>query len=158
MWRLRAGYLPLLALVAVMAGVPTVARGGSPKQAIAVVMDEYSFEPATLTVSAGVPVELTLENRGKLPHEFMAYPATGIRMKAGRPDHEWVEENSLLRSVEARIESEGIAASGHVFEVLVNPGARATLRFVPEKAGTFEFACLIAGHYERGQKGRLVVR
>ena len=42
--------------------------------------------------------------------------------------------------------------------VRLKPGARTELIWRFTKAGTFEFACLITGHYEAGMKGVIVVR
>jgi uncharacterized cupredoxin-like copper-binding protein len=40
----------------------------------------------------------------------------------------------------------------------VGPGQTAELLWRFTKAGTFEFACLIPGHYETGMKGVVVVK
>lgn len=39
-----------------------------------------------------------------------------------------------------------------------DPGQTIEVTFTPFRAGTFEFACLIAGHSESGMVGTLVVK
>lgn len=43
------------------------------------------------------------------------------------------------------------------FHVHAQPGETAVGGFVPEKTGTFEFGCLIPGHYEAGMVGDIEV-
>ena len=151
---------PTVAFVmAVLIGMLSGSARAAQRQGITVVMDEYSFSPSTLTLSAGSRVEITLVNQGRLPHEFMVYPADPRMPMERTAMHEWVEENSMFKGVEVTVEVDGnTVAAGDLVEVVVRPGARVSLRFVPARAGTFEFACLIPGHYEQGQKGRLVVK
>ncbi|MDR7404112.1 MAG: cupredoxin domain-containing protein, partial [Armatimonadota bacterium] len=62
---------------------------GAPKaQKVTVVLNEMSFTPSRVTVTAGTPVELVLVNRGKQKHEFMVYslPRAGL---AGEELEEW---------------------------------------------------------------------
>ena len=67
MLRTRTAVVAVAVLVLLVAGS---AQAGQ-RQAITVVMDEYSFNPSTLNLSAGNRVEITLVNQGRLPHEFM---------------------------------------------------------------------------------------
>ena len=39
----------------------------------------------------------------------------------------------------------------------VKPGAKGTMTWKFTHAGTFEFGCMVAGHYEAGMKGSIVV-
>ena len=41
--------------------------------------DNFSFEPAVITVRAGQPVELTLRNDGQLPHDVTLTEASPSR-------------------------------------------------------------------------------
>lgn len=40
----------------------------------------------------------------------------------------------------------------------IAPGTTAEMTFSVEKAGTYEYACRVDGHYEKGMKGQLIVR
>jgi uncharacterized cupredoxin-like copper-binding protein len=98
------------------------------------------FEPNRLEVKRGEQVRFVLDNAGIYPHEFML---------------DTVEKNAK-----------------HAIEMKKNPdmehddpnGTRVPLAQTKElvwrftKAGTFEFACLIPGHYEAGMKGTVVVK
>lgn len=151
----RTAVLAVAIFVMLMAGSAESAQ----RQGVTVVMDEYSFNPSTLTLSVGSRVEITLTNQGRLPHEFMVYPADPNMPAEREAMHEWAEANSMFKGMEITVEVEGNTfKAGELTEVMVKPGSRVTLRFVPTRAGTFEFACRIPGHYEQGQKGRLIVR
>jgi plastocyanin len=69
--------VPLTALLLLVAGGcggddskpgrSVTAKGGS---TLAVVADEYSFDPQTITVTGGGRLEVSLENRGALAHNL----------------------------------------------------------------------------------------
>lgn len=127
-------------------------------QAVTITMRDFSYTPSRITVQAGVPVEFTFFNKGKLPHEFMIYnmpKSMGMMM-----GHEWAEQTNYFRGMMnvtatgGRVTREG----GNFFELRVAAGQTASLRFTPLRKGTFEFGCMIKGHYEAGQHGTLVVK
>ncbi len=129
-------------------------------QKIAIAMREYTYTPSKVTIEAGVPVEITLVNKGKVTHEFMLYamPKPGMM---GKALHAWAEDHSYFMGMPVAVEGRGIEVErkGNVLiEVQLGLGKSATVKFTPKMRGTFEFACLISGHYEAGQKGVLVVK
>ena len=133
--------------------------GASP-QKITITMRDFGYTPSKITVQAGVPAEITLVNKGKVAHEFMVYgmPKMGSMM-GDEMGHEWVEKTNYFRNVEVRVEGGKVKrVGGHFFELHVASGKSATIAFTPVKKGTFEFGCMIEGHYEAGQKGVLVVK
>jgi nitrite reductase (NO-forming) len=71
---LLAGTLSLALLVttACTTGSAATQTGGSPaaQQLTVTVGNSMSFDPSTMTVHAGQPVELTLDNTGAMPHDF----------------------------------------------------------------------------------------
>ncbi len=146
----------VLSAALALAGAVT-APAGAAKQKVTIVMTEYKFTPSSITLRAGTPVELKLVNRGEQKHEFMVYPP---KPGADREELEkWGHGNSYFKDVELKVEGGGLEVVGtNIFEVEVEPGKSAELKFTPKRAGTFEMACLIEGHYEKGQKGTLVVR
>ena len=116
--------------------------GGAPAMALPVEAMEFAFTPATLEVTAGQPVALTLTNSGTLEHDFsiLEFPIEGAAGTDGGMDHdmgEMAEQPDLH------------AAAG--------AGQSATLEFTPSKPGTYEFYCTVAGHKEAGMVGTLVV-
>jgi uncharacterized cupredoxin-like copper-binding protein len=99
-----------------------------------------SYSPDKIQVRKGEQIKFVLKNTGYLPHEFLLDSFENnakhkIEM-AKNPEMEHDEPNGK------RLEPK------KADEVL--------WRFT--KAGTFEFACLIPGHYETGMKGVIVVK
>ena len=120
---------------------------GDPKQAgrvIEIVMREgpgtMTYTPDRIEVSRGEQVKFVLRNAGELRHELLIDSvANNARHKIEiekHPDMSHQEPNG--RHVEPR------------------QSAELVWRFTT--AGTFEFACLIPGHYETGMKGVVVVK
>lgn len=147
--------LTLLVLILVGAG------WGAAAQKVTIVMRDFSYSPAKITLRAGAPAEITLVNRGKVPHEFMIYdrPRSMGMMMGGEQGHEWVEKTNYFHMVTVTVAGGKVNRhQGDFMELMVAAGKSATLRFIPMKKGTFEFGCLIAGHYEAGQKGVLTVK
>jgi uncharacterized cupredoxin-like copper-binding protein len=99
-----------------------------------------SYSPDKIDVRKGEQIKFVLKNTGHLAHEFLLDSFENnakhkIEM-AKNPEMEHDEPNGK------RLEPK------KADEVL--------WRFT--KAGTFEFACLIPGHYETGMKGVIVVK
>ena len=121
--------LLLLVPVQVNAGSPLVAR---------VEMTEFTFRPAVVRLPARRQVKLVLANQGQIAHQFeTVYLYKTIA----------VVVNTALR----------VEANGVEF-VRLQPGATATLTFLPRVRGQFPFACTIEGHREAGMVGLLEVR
>lgn len=122
---------------------------GDPKKPVArtveIVMKETEdarmlFEPNRLEIKRGEQVKFVLKNHGKVDHEFMLDSVANnakhkIQMEKN-PDMEHDDPN-------------GRRLMPHGSDEIV-------WRFT--KAGTFEFACLIPGHYESGMHGTVVVK
>ena len=101
---------------------------------------DMKFEPAVITVRKGEQIRFVLENAGTESHEFMLATVAENRKHAELmkrfPDMEHDDPNGKRLAVWERGEL--------------------LWRFT--KAGEFEFACLIAGHYEAGMHGKIVVK
>lgn len=149
----------LVAVVSVVIAALAVAGAASP-QTVTIVMRDFSYTPAKVTLQAGVPAEITLVNKGKVAHEWMAYglPKMGMMM-GGESGHEWVEQTNYFHMVPVTaVGGKATHHDGYFMEMRVDPGKSATLKFTPVKKGAFEMGCMIAGHYEAGQHGTLVVK
>jgi uncharacterized cupredoxin-like copper-binding protein len=120
---------------------------GDPKKAgriVEIVMSEgpgtMSYSPDRIEVRKSEQIKFVLKNAGELRHEFLIDSVeNNAKHKAEMeksPDMEHEEPNG--RHVEPR----------QTAEIL--------WRFT--KAGAFEFACLIPGHYEAGMKGVILVK
>lgn len=133
---------------------------GAEVQKITLTIRDFKYSPAKVTLRAGVPAEITITNKGKVKHEFMlhARPQPGM---GGMAFHEWAENNSYFKGLDVVVEGSGIQVERkgkNLVEVQIGAGKTAVVKFTPTKKGTFEYACLITGHYEQGQRGTLVIQ
>ena len=101
--------------------------------------DAMRFTPNTLTVKEGETVRFVVNNKGRMLHE----------MVIGTPG-ELAKHAALMARFPNMQHDEAYMAH-------VGPGKTGEIVWHFNRAGTFEFACLIAGHYEAGMKGTLTV-
>ena len=152
-----------MALLAVGVLVMSLAGGaaGAAPQRITITMRDFGYTPSKVTLQSGVPVEFTIVNNGKLTHEFMLYgmPKDMSSMMGGEMGHEWVEKTNYFKRIQVTTGGgKERRKGGGLLELRVQPGKSATIAFTPVKKGTFEFSCMLADHYEAGQRGVLVVK
>lgn len=111
------------------------------KRTIAVQMlDAMRFLPARIDVRLDETVRFTARNTGKVMHEFV------IGTKAENEAHA-----ALMMKFPDMEHDEPWMAH-------VAPGKTGEIVWTFNRAGTFEFACLIAGHYQAGMAGTITVR
>jgi uncharacterized cupredoxin-like copper-binding protein len=120
---------------------------GDPKQpfrTIEVAMGEgvgvMTYNPDRIEVRKGEQIKFILKNVGYLPHEFLLDSF----------------ENNAKHKIEMEKNPEMEHDEPNGKRVEAKQSAEILWRFT--KAGTFEFACLIPGHYEAGMKGIVVVK
>ena len=101
--------------------------------------DAMRFSPASVSVRRNETVRFVLKNEGKLKHEMVLGTIKELKEHAALmlkfPEMEHADPN----------------------QASVAPGKTGELVWQFTKAGTFDFACLQAGHYEAGMKGQVVV-
>jgi uncharacterized cupredoxin-like copper-binding protein len=101
--------------------------------------DAMRFSPASVALKRNETIRFVLKNEGKLKHEMVLGTIQELKEHAALmlkfPEMEHADPNQA--SVDA----------GKTGELI--------LRFT--RAGTFDFACLQAGHYEAGMKGQVMV-
>jgi uncharacterized cupredoxin-like copper-binding protein len=102
--------------------------------------DDMRFRPERIEVALGETVRFAIRNRGKLMHEFVI----GTRAENAR-------HAALMRKFPDMEHDEPYMAH-------VPPGRTGQIVWTFNRAGSFEFACLIAGHYEAGMVGTITVR
>ncbi len=153
---IRIAAAAMLAMLMSLAG----AAWGAAPQKVTIVLRDFSYTPAKVTLVAGVPAELTLVNKGKLAHEWMLYDTPKqMGMMGGENGHEWVAKTNYFHMVPVTAAGGKVTRHGGDFmELKVAAGATATVTFTPTKKGTFEMGCMIEDHYEAGQHGVLVVK
>ena len=98
-----------------------------------------SFTPDRIEVKRGEQIKFIIKNEGELPHEFLldSFEENQKHAIAMQKNPEMEHDDPNGRRTEPK----------KVSEIL--------WRF--SKVGTFEFACLIPGHYEAGMKGVITV-
>lgn len=101
--------------------------------------DDMRFHPALIEVRQGETVRLRVKNSGKVLHELVI----GTRQ-------ELQEHAAMMKKFPDMEHDEPYMAH-------VDPGKRGELVWHFNRAGEFEFACLIPGHFEAGMVGRIRV-
>lgn len=98
---------------------------------VQVALSEFRFESSRASFEAGKPYRFVLENRGSVAHEWAVVPR-------GRRD-----ESDVLIEVE---------------EGELPPSAMVTQEFTFPRAGEYDFACFVPGHYEAGMVLPVTIR
>lgn len=101
--------------------------------------DDMRFEPSKLEFSVGDTVRFTVSNQGKLLHEFVLGTT------------ETNDEHAELMIKFPNMEHD----EPHMAHV--DPGEVGEIIWTFNKKGEFDFACLIAGHYQAGMVGNITV-
>jgi uncharacterized cupredoxin-like copper-binding protein len=129
---------------------PTVVReqkpwgiAGLPEQARRTItirmLDTMRFSPDRFTVREGETVKLRVTNAGKVLHELVI----------GTPE-ELAAHAAMMQKHPGMVHDEPYMAH-------VDPGQKGQLVWTFNRPGTFEFACLIPGHFEAGMTGVITV-
>lgn len=101
--------------------------------------DSMRFEPARIAVKLGETLRLRVRNAGAVMHEFVI----------GTPDENRRHAELMMKFPDMQHDEPWMAH--------VPPGRTGELVWHFNRPGTFEFACLIAGHYQAGMTGLLTV-
>jgi uncharacterized cupredoxin-like copper-binding protein len=110
------------------------------KRTITVTMgDDMRFTPDRIEVKQGQVVRFVVTNGGQLAHEFV------IGTKAELDEHAAL----MLKFPNMEHDEPNMAH--------VKPGGSGEVVWNFNRAGQFEFACLVAGHYQAGMVGKLNV-
>jgi plastocyanin len=114
-------------------GQATPGDGAQAQEITVVSSDTFAYDPDALTLTAGEPVIITLDNSGAaIEHDLRSddLPASDI-VAAGE-------------------------SSDEVF-VTAAGGETATLEFTPSEAGEYVFYCAVEGHRDAGMEGTITV-
>jgi uncharacterized cupredoxin-like copper-binding protein len=101
--------------------------------------DTMRFTPDNFSVKAGDTVRLIIKNQGKLMHELVI----------GTPQELEAHAAMMVKFPDMEHDEPYMAH--------VPPGGSGQLIWTFNRPGEFNFACLIAGHYQAGMTGRIVV-
>ena len=101
--------------------------------------DDMRFTPDKIEVKQGETVKLVMKNSGKILHELVI----GTQKE--------LETHAALMLKFPTMEHE------EPYMAHVAPGKTGTIIWTFNRAGDFDFACLIAGHFQAGMKGKIKV-
>lgn len=101
--------------------------------------DDMRFTPHQITVREGDTVRLRSQNKGKVLHEIV------MGTKAELEQHA-----EMMRKYPGMEHDEPSMAH-------VRPGKHGDIVWTFNRPGSFDFACLIAGHYQAGMTGTITV-
>ena len=118
-------------------------RQGDPKKVtrtIAIDMkDTMRFTPAVITVKQGETIRFVVKNSGKMMHEMV------LGTMAELKEHgEMMKKNPGMEHDEPYMRH-------------VSPGKKEAMIWQFTKAGEFNYACLVPGHFEAGMVGKIKV-
>lgn len=101
--------------------------------------DDMRFTPDHITVKQGETLRLRVQNKGQVLHEVvLGTPAA-------------LEEHAQLMLKFPTMEHD------EPYMAHVAPGTTDELLWQFNRAGNFDFACLIAGHFQAGMRGTITV-
>ncbi len=102
-------------------------------------LDSMRFAPDAITVRVGETLRIRVHNAGTMLHEFVI----------GTPADNAAHAELMLKHPGMEHDEPYMAH--------VAPGKTGEIVWQFNRAGEFEFACLIAGHYQAGMRGTLRV-
>jgi uncharacterized cupredoxin-like copper-binding protein len=112
----------------------------SAKRTIEIAMsDDMRFTPSNIEVKQGETVRFVVRNKGKVLHEMVI------------GDKKTLDEHAALMAKFPGMEHD------EPYMAHVAAGKEASLVWTFNRPGDFDFACLIAGHYQAGMVGKIKV-
>jgi uncharacterized cupredoxin-like copper-binding protein len=102
--------------------------------------DNMRFAPSQIQVKQGETVRLVAVNAGKVLHEIVIGTPQELKVHA-----EMMKKHPGMEHDEP-------------YMAHVDPGQKGVIVWTFNRAGSFEFACLIPGHFEAGMIGRITVK
>jgi len=101
--------------------------------------DTMRYSTSTINAKRGETIRFVMHNKGKIMHEIVI----------GTPAE--LKEHAALMKKFPTMEHDA------PYMLHVAPGKKGEIIWEFNRAGTFTFACLIAGHFEAGMAGTIVV-
>jgi len=126
---------------------------GEPREIMVLASDDFAFDPSEITLTAGEPVRLVLDNSdGALLHDLNieGMPATGVSTEGGA-DHMMDGPGTDMPDGGHM----GDDAGNEELHVSADAGDTAVLEFTPTEAGEYVFYCSVEGHRDAGMEGTI---
>jgi uncharacterized cupredoxin-like copper-binding protein len=101
--------------------------------------DDMRFKPDRIEVREGETVRFVIRNQGRLMHEFVI----GTKKE--------LDAHAAMMAKHPTMEHD------EPYMAHVSPGKQGEIVWTFNRPGEFEFACLVAGHYQAGMVGKLRV-
>jgi len=118
-------------------------KAGDPKNVTRTISftmsDKMRFTPSKITVKQGETIRFVARNEGKIMHEFVIGTMKELK--------EHAEQMKKFPGMEHE----------EPYMAHVAPGKTGEIVWQFTKAGEFDFACLIAGHFDAGMVGKITV-
>lgn len=119
-------------------------REGDPKKVSRTIKvdmsDAFRFTPSDVVIKRGETVRFVISNSGKQLHEMVLGTPQELQQHA-----ELMKKFPNMEHADANM--------AHV-----KPGAKGDIVWQFNKAGEYQFACLIPGHFEAGMVGKVTVK
>jgi len=101
--------------------------------------DDMKFSPKRLQIQLNETIRFQVRNRGKVMHEMVI------------GDTKTLKEHAELMKKHPNMEHD------EPYMAHVSPGKQSDLIWTFNRAGKFQFACLVPGHFEAGMVGEIEV-
>jgi uncharacterized cupredoxin-like copper-binding protein len=133
----------LLILIAVTLLSACASQPSQPSTELTVEMTDFAYNPSSVTIPAGQPVTLTVNNTGNIEHDFVVEKidvATEVIQDNGSNAHHahGAEQNFDLH-------------------ISARPGEASIVQLTVSEPGTYKILCSVEGHEEAGMIGELTV-
>jgi uncharacterized cupredoxin-like copper-binding protein len=131
-------------LPAVLAMLLSACAGNlQPVAEVSITMNEFTFSPPSITIQAGQPIVITLQNDGEQEHDF------------------------VVKTIDvSSVSTDGSGVGGHHMSgdhadydlhISTMAGRTSVLKFTADKTGTYKIFCSVEGHEVAGMVGELIV-
>ena len=119
------------------------AEVSQPSTEITVELKDFSYGPSSITIPAGQPVTLTINNTGLVEHDFVVEKinVTDVIADDSGSEHHMHDMGS----------------SAYDLHASTGPGQTNVLQFTALEPGTYKIFCSVGGHIEAGMTGELIV-
>lgn len=119
------------------------AQPGQPSSELTVEMTDFAYAPSALTIPAGEPITLTVDNQGNIEHDFVIAEIDATTK---------VIQDSGSNAHHAHGEEEN-----YDFHLSARPGEKSVVQLTVSQPGTYQVFCSVEGHKEAGMIGELTV-